>query len=148
MLFISRVYLDTQSPLTHTTYTHALCPPSRRAQIISCGSELFTGNTALCFTAWLEGKTRFSAVLKNWVCAYAGNIAGCALMVALFCNTGLLPQLSRGAEALALYKTAAPFKEVGGFTRQAGWPLRCKRSSAGSLSDFAQCCRLSIVNNC
>ena len=39
---------------------------------------------------------------------------GCALMLAIFCNSGLLPQLTRGAEALALVKTAAPFKEVGG----------------------------------
>lgn len=39
------------------------CPP----QIIVCGSELFTGNTALCFTAWLEGKVKFGQVLKNWV---------------------------------------------------------------------------------
>lgn len=46
------------------------------------------------------------------MCAYAGNILGCALMVAIFANTGLLPQLTRGAEALAIYKTAAPFKEV------------------------------------
>ena len=33
-------------------------------------------------------------------------------MVAIFANTGLLPQLTKGAEALAIYKTAAPFKEV------------------------------------
>ena len=38
---------------------------------------------------------------------------GCALMLAIFCNSGLLPQLTRGAEMLALVKTAAPFKEVG-----------------------------------
>ncbi len=48
-------------------------------------------------------------------CAYAGNILGCALMLAIFTNTGLLPQLTKGAEAMALYKTAAPFKEVGGW---------------------------------
>lgn len=79
-----------------------------------CGSELFTGNTALCFAAWLEGKASIGGVLKNWVCAYAGNILGCCLMVSIFSNTGLMPQLTRGAEALAIYKTAAPFKEVRG----------------------------------
>ena len=32
-------------------------PPSNCApQILVCGSELFTGNTALCFAALLEGK--------------------------------------------------------------------------------------------
>jgi hypothetical protein len=44
---------------------------------------------------------------------------GCALMLAIFCNSGLLPQLTRGAEALALVKTAAPFKEVGTAARWA-----------------------------
>nr|AXF41560.1 LCIA1020 protein [Chlorella sp. ArM0029B] len=86
--------------------------PGPSLQILVCGSELFTGNTALCFAAVLEGKASVGGMLKNWVCAYAGNIIGCALMVALFANTGLLPQLTRGAEALAIYKTAAPFKET------------------------------------
>jgi formate/nitrite transporter FocA (FNT family) len=90
-------------------YGAARPPPP---QILVCGSELFTGNTALCFTAWLEGKARLGAVLKNWVCAYAGNILGCALMVAIFANTGLLPQLTRGAEALAIYKTSATFNQA------------------------------------
>ena len=53
------------------------------------------------------------------ICSYAGNILGCALMLAIFCNSGLLPQLTRGAEALALVKTAAPFKEVGAAARWA-----------------------------
>ncbi|KAI7845020.1 hypothetical protein COHA_001386 [Chlorella ohadii] len=92
--------------------TGAIGFPYALLQIIVCGSELFTGNTALCFTAWLEGKVKFSQVLKNWFCAYSGNILGCALMLAIFTNTGLLPQLSKGAEAMALYKTAAPFKET------------------------------------
>lgn len=92
--------------------TGAIGFPFALLQILVCGSELFTGNTALCFAAVLEGKASVGGMLKNWVCAYAGNIIGCALMVALFANTGLLPQLTRGAEALAIYKTAAPFKET------------------------------------
>ena len=54
-----------------------------------CGSELFTGTTALCTAALFEGKTDIKSVLKNWVCAYAGNMLGCALMLAIFANTGL-----------------------------------------------------------
>ncbi|KAL4443724.1 hypothetical protein ABPG75_011461 [Micractinium tetrahymenae] len=92
--------------------TGAIGFPFALLQILVCGSELFTGNTALCFSAVLEGKAKISGMFKNWVCAYAGNILGCALMVAIFANTGLLPQLTRGAEALAIYKTAAPFKET------------------------------------
>lgn len=92
--------------------TGAIGFPFALLQIIVCGSELFTGNTALCFAAWLEGKTKFSGVLKNWVCSYAGNMIGCALMLLIFTNTGLMPQLTKGAESLAIYKTAAPFKET------------------------------------
>ncbi|KAL4447187.1 hypothetical protein ABPG77_007220 [Micractinium sp. CCAP 211/92] len=101
-----------QNPGLAKYITGAIGFPFAMLQILVCGSELFTGNTALCFAAVLEGKTKIGAMLKNWVCAYAGNFLGCALMVALFANTGLLPQLTRGAEALALYKTAAPFKET------------------------------------
>lgn len=46
------------------------CPCPRRprcVQILVCGSELFTGNTALCFSAVLEGKAKISGMLKNWV---------------------------------------------------------------------------------
>ncbi|PSC72709.1 nitrite transporter NAR1 [Micractinium conductrix] len=92
--------------------TGAIGFPFALLQILVCGSELFTGNTALCFAALLEGKIKWGGLIKNWVCAYAGNILGCALMVAIFANTGLLPQLTKGAEALAIYKTAAPFKET------------------------------------
>ena len=46
-------------------------------------------------------------------------------MLAIFTNTGLLPQLTKGAEAMALYKTAAPFKEVGGW--EGGFKCFCAR---------------------
>ena len=61
----------------------------------------------------LTPATRPFTLILLQICAYSGNILGCALMLAIFTNTGLLPQLSKGAEAMALYKTAAPFKEVG-----------------------------------
>lgn len=46
-------------------------------------------------------------------------------MLAIFTNTGLLPQLSKGAEAMALYKTAAPFKEVGAGRRNLCCAVLC-----------------------
>ncbi|EFN58263.1 hypothetical protein CHLNCDRAFT_34412 [Chlorella variabilis] len=101
-----------QNPGLAKYITGAIGFPFALLQIIVCGSELFTGNTALCWTALLEGKATLRGVLKNWVCAYAGNMLGCALMVAIFANTGLLPQLARGAESLAIYKTSATFTQV------------------------------------
>ena len=86
--------------------------------ILTCGSELFTGNTALVTTAVLEGKATLKQLAKNWVCSYAGNIVGCALGLALFANSGLMPQLQIGSEMMAVYKTAYPLKEV---SRQAAW---------------------------
>lgn len=78
--------------------------------ILTCGAELFTGNTALVTTAVYEGKATIKQLLKSWSCSYFGNMIGCALGIALFYNTGLMPQFTNGAESLALYKTAAPLK--------------------------------------
>lgn len=80
--------------------------------ILVCGSELFTGNTALATVAVLEGKASMKGLAKSWSCSYLGNIIGCAFGLFLFSNTGLLPQLKTGAEMLALVKTAAPLKET------------------------------------
>eukprot|EP00890_Picochlorum_soloecismus_P004791 jgi/Picsp_1/5312/NSC_02673-R1_formate nitrite transporter len=80
--------------------------------ILTCGAELFTGNTALVTVAVYEGKTNLKGLLKSWLCSYTGNMIGCALGIALFYNTGLMPQFTNGAEALALYKTASPLKET------------------------------------
>ena len=38
---------------------------------------------------------------------------GCTLALLLFANSGLLPQLTRGAEALAVFKTSATLPQVG-----------------------------------
>lgn len=78
--------------------------------ILTCGAELFTGNTALVTTAVLEKKATIKQLLKSWSCSFFGNMIGCALGIALFYNTGLMPQFTNGAESLALYKTAAPLK--------------------------------------
>jgi formate transporter len=80
--------------------------------ILTCGAELFTGNTALVSAAVYEGKADIKGLIKSWVCSYTGNIIGCALGLLLFANTGLLPQLTKGAELLATVKVAYPLKET------------------------------------
>jgi formate/nitrite transporter len=80
--------------------------------ILTCGAELFTGNTAVVTVAVYEGKASLRGLARSWACSYAGNMLGCALGLLLFANTGLLPQLKAGAEMMAVYKTAAPLKEV------------------------------------
>ncbi len=76
--------------------------------ILTCGSELFTGNTAVVTVAVLEGKADLGGLARSWGCSYLGNILGCCIGLALFTATGLLPQLTAGATMFATVKTAAP----------------------------------------
>jgi len=79
--------------------------------ILTCGAELFTGNTALVTTAVLEKKATVKQLVKSWTCSYLGNAIGCAIGIFLFYNTGLMP-LFHGSEGFALVKTASPLKET------------------------------------
>jgi len=40
------------------------------------GAELFTGNTALVSTAWMEKKVSTANMMKNWFWSYSGNLVG------------------------------------------------------------------------
>ena len=80
--------------------------------ILTCGSELFTGNTALVTVAVHEKKATLKQLAKSWSCSYIGNALGCALGMALFLNTGLDSQFTTGAHALAYSKVAYPLKET------------------------------------
>ena len=80
--------------------------------ILTCGAELFTGNTALVTAAVLEKKATLKQLAKSWICSYTGNAIGCAIGVWLFLNTGLTPQFENGAKAFAVAKVAYPLKET------------------------------------
>ncbi|KAL6766578.1 hypothetical protein ACKKBG_A36605 [Auxenochlorella protothecoides x Auxenochlorella symbiontica] len=88
--------------------TGAIGFPYALLTILTCGAELFTGNTAVVTAAVYEGKADLRSLAKSWICSYAGNILGAAAGVGLAVASGLLPQLTRGATALAIYKTGAP----------------------------------------
>jgi len=51
--------------------------------VVIAGAELFTGNTACVIPAVMSGKARWSGLLRNWVLAYIGNLAG-SIFVAYF----------------------------------------------------------------
>lgn len=82
--------------------------------ILSCGAELFTGNTAVMTAAVYEGKATMKQLAKSWVASYLGNIIGCGLGVVLLLNTGLNAQLANGINAISAAKVAYPLKEVRG----------------------------------
>jgi formate/nitrite transporter FocA (FNT family) len=64
--------------------------PFGLAMTIFGGGELFTGNTAMLTTAFLEKKVRKSSVAKNWIISYAGNFIGSLLMAWLVFSSGTL----------------------------------------------------------
>jgi formate/nitrite transporter len=73
------------------------------------GAELFTGNTALVTTAFLEGKVGLDGLLKSWITSYAGNFAGSVALAALVTAGGTL--VGGGASvAIAAAKTSLTFK--------------------------------------
>lgn len=64
--------------------------------VLVAGGELFTGNM-LIIMAFLEKKTSFSAMLRNWLLVYFGNFAGSLVMALLF---ALSKQYSFGGGAV------------------------------------------------
>ena len=57
---------------------------------VATGSQLFTGNTASVAAALYEGLIEPSALIRNWVVTYAGNLLGSLAFVEAFKYTGLL----------------------------------------------------------
>ena len=78
----------------------------------SCGSELFTGNTAVVTAALYEGKATFKQLIKSWTASYLGNILGCAFGTFLILNSGLTPMLQNGINAISLTKVSYPLSQV------------------------------------
>lgn len=64
--------------------------------VLLAGAELFTGNN-LIIAAVLEKKVNFSAMLKNWIAVYIGNLIGSVFIAFLIVQSG---QLSSGASLL------------------------------------------------
>ena len=64
--------------------------------VLLAGAELFTGNN-LIIAAVLEKRVSFSAMLKNWIAVYIGNLIGSVFIAFLIVQSG---QLSSGASLL------------------------------------------------
>ena len=56
--------------------------------VVQAGGELFTGNS-LIFASVLDGKTKVSMMLRNWVIVYVSNFIGGALVTYLAVQTGM-----------------------------------------------------------
>jgi len=80
--------------------------------VVVAGAELFTGNTMILASV-LEKKVTVSAMLKNWVVVYAGNLVGSLFLAYMMVQSGLF---NSGANVLgamtikiAVYKVGLPF---------------------------------------
>lgn len=82
--------------------------------VVVSGGELFTGNTCFVTTAVLANKATWGALLKNWTAAYAGNVLGSLVVVALMSTAGVFGPSASTPLAVAVNKTSMPFMQVCG----------------------------------
>lgn len=85
--------------------------PSGLIMVILAGSELFTGNCLIIISA-LEKKISISAMLKNWIIVYAGNLIG-SLLIALAFVYSHVPDMFNEELANLLVSTAVAKTELG-----------------------------------
>jgi formate transporter len=72
------------------------------------GGELFTGNTALVFAAYKEGKIGLKDLAKSWITSYMGNFVGSLLLAYLAFQSGTLGS-GPAAAAIATAKSSLPW---------------------------------------
>lgn len=82
--------------------------PTGLIMTLVSGAELFTGNTALVTSAYMEKRIQLRDLLKNWFWSYTGNFIGSLLMAYLAFGSGTLGA-APGAVNLAVAKCAAPW---------------------------------------
>lgn len=101
------------------------------------GGELFTGNTALCSAAWMEGKVSLPSVLKNWVVSYGGNLAGSLFLAFLVASSGVCGGAGAAAVTMANAKVSLTFAQA--FTRGllCNWLVCMAVYMAGAANDLA-----------
>jgi formate/nitrite transporter len=86
--------------------------------VVVAGAELFTGNNLIAM-AWASGLISTREVIRNWLLAYGGNVAGClgTVLLVVWTDVGSLADGAVGETAvrIARAKTDLPFAEA--FTR-------------------------------
>jgi nitrite transporter len=56
--------------------------------VIFAGSDLFTGHTMFMTFGWLRGRTDLRDLAACWGASWAGNLAGCVFLAAIFVAGG------------------------------------------------------------
>jgi len=78
----------TGNPVAQTVIFAALFPINLLL-VLQSGGQLFTGNTANMSMAYYEKKIPGSAVVKNFITSYIGNILGCGVLALVANYAGL-----------------------------------------------------------
>ncbi|MBR3106871.1 MAG: formate/nitrite transporter family protein [Clostridia bacterium] len=81
--------------------------------VVMAGAELFTGNCLMAGPA-LNGKVKWTGVLKNWLLVYLGNMCGAFLFAWLVNQSGLIAgaDLAASAKSIATNKCALTFGQA------------------------------------
>ncbi len=80
--------------------------------VVAGGAELFTGN-ALIVMAWVDGRVRTGALLRNWLYSFIGNFAGAVAVAMLMAWSGLLSgPAGEMAVRISEAKSGLPFSEA------------------------------------
>jgi formate/nitrite transporter len=86
--------------------------------VVVAGAELFTGNNLLAM-AWASGLISTTAILRNWVIVYLGNVIGCVgtVVFVLWANIAGLGGGAVGETAIQIARTKAGLSAGEGFAR-------------------------------
>lgn len=86
--------------------------------VVIAGAELFTGNNLIAM-AWASGHIGTHAVLRNWLLAYTGNVAGClgTVVLVVWSDVAGLAGGAVGESAVAIARAKADLSLLEGFAR-------------------------------
>ncbi len=88
-LFMTYVKADQTLSFAAANVLGGLCFSLGLICVIVAGSELFTGNCLMVMAANSK-KAAWSAVLKNWVVVWLGNLVGSLILVGIIVGCGLM----------------------------------------------------------
>jgi len=103
--------LAATNPGLQKIVTGAFGLPFGLLMVLTCGAELFTGNTALVTAAVYEGKATMPQLIKSYLVSYLANFAGSLLLVFMVAQTGLFGPTSAPV-GLAMAKTSLTFSQA------------------------------------
>lgn len=111
--------------------------------VIFAGSDLFTGHTMFMSFGWLRGRTSLRELAACWAASWAGNLAGCVVLAAIFVAGGgglALAAKSPLIVNVAAAKMNAPAVELVARAMLCNW-LVCLAiwTSARMTNDTAKC---------